>query len=188
MLIGLSGKRGAGKDTVAAALVSDYGFTRVAFADQLKVMLYVQNPLVMLDPSPYTSERTIDRLADLVDAVGWDGAKAHADVRQLLQRAGQWMFTVDKLFWVKAAFEAARDRHGSDVVITDVRFSHEAEWLRSAGGLLIRVERSHHVVADADASETDADSWDYDGRLWNDGPGLSDPRAMAAGLMEWIGS
>jgi dephospho-CoA kinase len=39
MLIGLSGKAGAGKDTVADYLVRCYKFQRMAFADPMKRFL-----------------------------------------------------------------------------------------------------------------------------------------------------
>jgi hypothetical protein len=38
-LIGLSGKAGAGKDTIADRLVANHGFVRVAFADKLKLII-----------------------------------------------------------------------------------------------------------------------------------------------------
>lgn len=179
MLIGLSGKRQSGKDTLAAALVDRHGFTRVAFADQLKAMLYVQNPLVLLD-----DDKSLYRLAQLVDLVGWDTAKANADVRQLLQRAGQWVFTVDKMFWVKAAL-ATVPEGAPGIIVTDVRFDHELAWLRSAAGLLVRVERSGHVITDTDPSETVADAWDYDFTVLNAGPGVSSPAALADELIRW---
>ena len=36
ILIGLSGKKGSGKDTVAEFLIKHHNFTRIAFADPIK--------------------------------------------------------------------------------------------------------------------------------------------------------
>lgn len=170
MLIGLSGKRGAGKDAVAAALVANHGFTRVAFADQLKTMLYAQNPYVLAGGS-------FVGLAGLVDHVGWDIAKSSPDVRSLLQRAGQWMFTVDKMFWVHAATSQLPTLER--VVITDLRFDHERDWLRDHNGWVVRVNRVNHAIADHDPSETVADAWFYDLTVHNTVPDTS-PDFLAA--------
>jgi len=45
MIIGLSGYAQSGKDTVANYL-SEYGFTRLAFADPIRKLLYQMNPIV----------------------------------------------------------------------------------------------------------------------------------------------
>lgn len=36
LVVGISGRKGSGKDTIGAHLVSKYDFKRVAFADSLK--------------------------------------------------------------------------------------------------------------------------------------------------------
>jgi dephospho-CoA kinase len=46
MIIGLSGYSRSGKDEVAKILVEDYGFTRIAFADKIRELLYEMNPIV----------------------------------------------------------------------------------------------------------------------------------------------
>lgn len=170
MLIGLSGKRQAGKDTVAAALVANHGFTRVAFADALKDMLLAQDPLVLASGS-------VCHLAGLVEHIGWDLAKQSPDVRQLLQRAGQWMFKHDKMFWVHAAISRlpSLDR----IVVTDLRFDHELAWLRDQNGWVVRIDRTNHTVADVDPSETIADAWAYDLTVHNTVPDTS-PDFLAA--------
>lgn len=179
MLIGLSGKRGAGKDSVASALVADYGFTRIAFADALKQMLRAINPTVRCAVG-HGGHIPLD---DLVAIQGWDLTKQDLEVRRLLQRAGQWMFNVDPLFWVKAAAQSMEPCR--DYVITDLRFDHELRWLRGQGGLVVRIHRTDHVVLDADRSETEADAWAYDVVL-NNTPGKTDPAYLANLLMEEV--
>ncbi len=43
-LIGISGRKRSGKDTLASRLISEHGFTRVAFADPLKATMPALGP------------------------------------------------------------------------------------------------------------------------------------------------
>ena len=46
MIIGLTGYAQSGKDSVADILVKNYGYTRIAFADPIRKLLYETNPAV----------------------------------------------------------------------------------------------------------------------------------------------
>ena len=132
-IVGLTGHARCGKDTAANTLVARM-WTRVAFADALRDVLIALNPVVW---EPDVSLREAMR-----DTRSWDALKKDPSVRQLLQRMGT---------------EAGRNIHGDDcwiriakrkvdaapgnVVITDVRFSNEAEAIRAWGGKVIRIER-----------------------------------------------
>ncbi|MFJ1932656.1 hypothetical protein ACIOGZ_08280 [Kitasatospora sp. NPDC088160] len=141
-LIGLAGLARSGKDSAASALV-EAGWTRRAFADPLKEMLYVLDPLVF---SP--SGRRI-RLSGLVDGLGWEGAKKLPEVRALLQRGGTeaGRGVLGHNVWVDQMFRDA-DAWTKPVVIPDVRFPNEAEEIRRRGGLVVLIGRPGQALID----------------------------------------
>jgi hypothetical protein len=154
-LIGLSGYAQSGKDSVATVLVRDYGYERIAFADPIKDLLYLINP-------------TIDRvsLQYIVDNYGWETAKQHIEVRQMLQDLGvgaRELFGSN--FWIDIAL--AKVKHEHKVVITDVRFKNEAQMITISGGELWRVERPHTGPANAHISELELDNHPVDRRIYN---------------------
>ncbi|MFC8921730.1 hypothetical protein [Cellulosimicrobium sp. NPDC057127] len=172
LIVGISGKKRHGKDTAAEALVRDLGFTRVAFGDALKEALYILDPILW---SWRWLVRTLlgkpMRLRELVDTVGWEAAKEIPEVRRLLQRMGTEVGRkiLGEDTWVRIAMETAA-AVGRPVVITDVRHLNEAEAIRGAAGVLLRVERPSLASSDAHSSETELDGYDgFDAVLVNDG-------------------
>ncbi len=121
MLIGLTGKAGAGKDSVADILCQDYGFKRTAFALHLKTML------ASIDwPEPTRQEK---EAIDPRFGVSW---------RQAAQRLGtEWARALDPDLWVKLTKQVISTP--GDWVITDVRFENEAKMVRE-NGVLIHVK------------------------------------------------
>lgn len=76
------------------------------------------------------------RVQDIVDEEGWDAAKTnHHEIRRLLQlmgtEVGRMLFGEN--VWVDIADDKIAKIPG-DVVITDVRFDNEAEYVRANGG------------------------------------------------------
>jgi hypothetical protein len=53
-------------------------------------------------------------------------------------------------------------------VITDTRFVNEAEAIKKAGGIVIRIDRPGFTPINAHPSETSLDDWDFDYKIAND--------------------
>lgn len=160
MIVGLSGYARSGKDSVAEILVNDYGFTRLAFADAIRDMLYDMDVIVACSPT--------GRIAGLVDLVGWDKAKETNEVRRLLQNLGVAARTrVNENIWVQAVLRKMKPE--SDYVITDVRFKNEADAIQAFEGHMWRVTRPFVFPVNDHISEIDLDDYnDFDFHLHND--------------------
>ena len=130
-LIGLVGKAGSGKDTLADEIAAD-GWEKVAFADSLKRMCidylglshddaYTQEGKMRMNPHRGMTNRTI------LQKVGTDA-----------MRNG-----FDKDVWVKILQIRIRRMldEGRKVVITDCRFDNEAQMVEDMGGLVVEVVR-----------------------------------------------
>jgi hypothetical protein len=155
--IALIGRMGSGKDTVAARLCEEHGYTRLAFADAVREMALAINPLIPFADRIESSGYNQVRLSVVVDVVGWDRAKRDLpEVRRLLQNCGVTVRSYDPEFWIKVLRTkwAAID---GPVVITDCRFRNEYHWVHALGADTVRVCRpgtfdSEHV------SETELDN------------------------------
>lgn len=142
-LVGLCGYARSGKDTAALAL-TEQGWFRLAFADQMRDSLYRLNP-------PVLARRTWSArgVRELVDQFGWDGIKASKNwgppVRELMQGYGQELRRIDPLVWVRPIVREIEDRAGGSsdrfVVVTDVRYANEAFALQNLGGQIVRITR-----------------------------------------------
>jgi len=127
--IALIGRARSGKDSVAGRLVSEHGYTRVAFADKLKEAVLALDPLIF---------GTV-HLAEMVELNGWEAAKSHPEVRRVLQHYGQAIREISPKFWINAAFPAMLGK--TRIVVSDVRYRNEADALRAAGFTLVRITR-----------------------------------------------
>lgn len=143
-IIGISGKAGAGKDTLAKYLLLNLGnFKIVHFADLLK--LGVQQLCGLDSWATNTQEGKMS-------TIPWLGIT----VRELLQKFGTAVREgVHPDFWVKALLNKNIEEN---IIIADVRFPNEAEAIKNAGGILIRVERKNAGAGDH-ISETALDNY-----------------------------
>ena len=144
MLVALAGKAQSGKDTGAKTLVEEFGFKRVAFADAIKRMAQDINPWV---------ESAGTDLCNFLEwwPGGWDEAKQNSDVRGFLQHLGVAVRNQDPEFWLRAAGITE-----GNIVVTDVRFLNEVDYIDRLGGDVIRVVRPGTAVG-THVSETDLD-------------------------------
>ena len=127
-LIGVSGKARAGKDTFAAACVAK-GYRRIAFADALKVVTaLVADEEANLYFDDFAKEQ-------FTHALGMTR-------RQALQNVGKSMRdALGPDVWVQRALREWNNNGNPPVVISDCRYPNEADAIRTAGGIVVRVSR-----------------------------------------------
>jgi hypothetical protein len=162
MIIGLTGYAQSGKDTVAQVLVEKYGYTRIAFADKIRELLYEMDP-------PVTDNNRVVGLQNYVEELGWDIAKQNPNVRSMLQNLGVGARKVfGENFWVQ---QALRQVHfEGNFVITDVRFPNEADAIRKYDGAQIwRIKRNGVNAVNQHVSETAMDGEKVDQIFMNSG-------------------
>ncbi len=138
VLIGLTGPMGGGKSTVASHLVREHGFMEYSFAAPLKDMIcsmlgITEVKLEELKRSelPILPERNGQQFPTMrraLQTIGTEWGRQHihpelwlalADLR--IAAMGEWLHT---------------DR----IVISDVRFENEAEFIRQKGGVIIHIQ------------------------------------------------
>lgn len=152
MIIGLVGFIGSGKGTVRDILVREHGYHGFAFADALKdaVATIFMWPRGLLEGDSNASRAFRER----VDP--WWSNKLGYEVtpRLILQKMGTEACRtgIADNIWI-AALE--KRIHGyQDVVISDVRFPNEINFIRSVGGSIIRVRRGQDPIWYNDAMST----------------------------------
>jgi hypothetical protein len=181
IIIGLTGYAGAGKDTVADALVTHAGFRKIAFADQLRLEVsggyqlgdqsYLlaqrstkETPLHALAFCRCHQEAFVDRMMDLQSAeqpdFDWETwAYAPRSPRQIMQWWGtEYRRAESANYWsTKTAVHiAANSDEDARWIITDCRFDNEAQCIRSLGGEIWQVQRPGHQTPEGGhASQTD---------------------------------
>lgn len=155
-LVGITGPAGSGKDTLAAALIDTFGYTRRALADPIKELLNHR--------FGWTAEKWDDREWKEAPSVATgrlldEGRRFYLDKYLSPRQLAQWLGT-----------EVGRDTFGPNVwidklirdwttadepltVVPDVRFDNEADAIRRNGGVIVRVKRLGVKPVSAHVSE-----------------------------------
>ncbi|WP_172385203.1 hypothetical protein [Streptomyces sp. MNP-20] len=169
--IALIGRARSGKDSVAARLVSQHAYTRVAFADPLRDMCLSVDPIIAYEPSGF-GQLPI-RLSDEVRRTGWERAKdQRKEVRRLMQRLGAGVREHDPAYWLSLALDkiGVADEWSLPVVVTDCRYPNEAEALKGRGFKFVRIIRPGLPRAGSEhESETAMDDYPVDVTIANVG-------------------
>ena len=155
-LIGFAGKARSGKDTAGAYLVDNYNFLRYSFAQPLK------------DATKIMFGLTDEQIKDKEKAAEPWGMSP----RDLYQRVGTDIArNIDVNVWVKGADMFVKKNPERSVVVTDVRFSNEAFWIRSQGGLVVFLHSDTRGIFEGSghSSENGLTGEDVDLIIENDG-------------------
>lgn len=176
--IGIAGKMGHGKSTVARYLAERFGCIEYALADAVRNSLFTLNPLV-----DATGRRVQDVIQEEAD---WQRIKADPvlgpEIRGLLQRFGTDVGrkTLGEPVWLLAAEQYLDARYqnwwhetkGPQVVISDIRFDNEARWVQLNRGVVINVVRKPLPPAqehEDHESENGIDPYLANYTIWNVG-------------------
>ena len=165
MLIGITGKIGSGKTTVANYLVNYWEFQEYTMAEPIKqigsifgfshTQLYgTQNQKLEIHPHWGISGR------EFLQKIGTDM------FRDMLPKVVPDM-KIDKSVWCDI-FSLKYNRR-IHTVVSDVRFLNEAETVKELGGVIIRIVRSSNQSVDSHISEIEQDDIIHDFTIYNNG-------------------
>lgn len=136
ILVGLTGPAGVGKDTVAGCF-RVAGYEHYAFAKPLKQALQI---LGMQEPETREAKE-----------INYPG-KTYS-YRTAAQSLGtEWGRSLSPDFWIELAKQKYAESDNPRWVVSDVRFEEEANWIRSAGGLIIHVIGRQTTVSGKNAT------------------------------------
>jgi hypothetical protein len=177
-LIGLMGPAQSGKDS-SAVYLKELGYERVGFADMVRESLYRLNPWILTERGPR-------RLQDIIDEIGWDEAKRlYPEVRELQQRMGTEVGRelYSPTFWIWLAERQMIHDELQKVVVTDVRFQEEIDWIHSHKGIVIGIRRPGVGPVNSHVSDSGISRLVPDWYIDNNGT-LDDLRTNVLGLAQ----
>jgi hypothetical protein len=121
MIIGLIGKKQAGKDTIADYICKEFGFVKIGFADALKDVILILYPQL-------TKEDITDPILKEKPLTFLQGKSP----RKLLQEIGTDVFRnhFDTDIWINIVRQKLSTlRPDQNVVISDIRFQNELDMI-----------------------------------------------------------
>lgn len=175
-LIGLCGYAGAGKDLVAA-LLKMVGYHRIGFADAVRKEIATQREI------PLMPQHILEDYIEASKVKNWLYAKPMSlQARRVLQWWGtEFRRSQDPDYWIKRvettildlwkgsnAFYCNAFKYANAIVISDVRFLNEANWIKGWDGIIWRIERPG-LKSDGHISESQSEFIKADYTISNDG-------------------
>lgn len=194
LVIGLMGRAGAGKDTVADIFCEQIDAARFAFADRLKaeaaaifrvdVRLFNRRDVKDLPIRQLALARCTDEA--FVAYAGRElGLLGPLKPRTIMQVYGDFRRGQDLDYFVRPAALArlqAMNANRQAMVVTDVRFANEAKWVAQRGGVLWKIERAGLPPVGSHESEWSIRDLQADAVIRNDGT-IDDLRRAVVDLL-----
>jgi hypothetical protein len=204
MIIGVSGYSGSGKDTVGQLIQQltaqeRYGYLENTWeikkwAGKLKTIASLLTGISEINFEDQEFKKTNlgpewNKQVLYDSDAKWivEGGEMHEEpmtVREFLQKLGTDGLRdgLHSNVWVNALMADYIEQYNIDTdrttwpnwIITDTRFPNEAEAIKKAGGIIIRVDRPGVKPTNNHPSETSLDNWEFDYKIMN----ISDIEAL----------
>ena len=170
MLLGLTGKKGCGKSSIARILRDNHGFKVLSFASPIKDMLEAMTIDREKLEDPQLKEQVLPEFGksprELMQLLGTEFARdlIHPNI---------WIYLMEK-----------RLGEYKNVVIDDVRFHNEAEMIVGYDGIVVEVLRGKHLLEDGHISEAGISKKMIDQSIMNTSCFVSDLEISVAKIVE----
>lgn len=158
MIIGLVGLKNSGKDEAGAYLMKEHGFERRAFADPGKKYMasVLDIPFSLIEQIKNDPEVRVE-VYDADDASGPDSNEISLSGMTFRQFMQNFIQNAKQIFgdkvWVDTVLPVDGFYVGRPIVITDCRFTIEADRIRQLDGYIVRIDR-YYATDDGHVSET----------------------------------
>jgi hypothetical protein len=143
LLIGVSGKKYSGKDTIGDYLVKHHGFVKLSFAEPLKKACQ--------DIFGFTDEQLYTNMKETIDPY-WNETPRrvmqHVGTELLRESLSKYCPSIGNDIWIRALdrrIHTLRDQGYTRFVVTDVRYSNESDYITNHSGKMIHVVRPSFV-------------------------------------------
>ena len=153
-VIGLMGKISAGKTTSADFLTAKYGYIEYSFATPLKDAC--RNLFLLTNDQLYGSKKELpdNRWFDctprkILQYVGTDLLRDNMD--KIMPGLGKNIFIHIAKLWYE---ETIKTNPNANIVISDVRFQNEVEFLHSIGGIVVKINRNQDEILSKSSSHS----------------------------------
>jgi len=163
MIIGLTASKRSGKDTLADYLVKEHGYIKMSFAEPLKEICRI-----LFD---FTDEQLHGDKKEEIDEY-WK-----VTPRKVLQFIGtdllrdqlsNIMPDIGNNIWLEIMKKKILKNPNQKIVIADLRFNNEIEFIKELGGIIIRINRTNNNN-DNHESEKLINTFNVDYELNNNG-------------------
>ena len=155
VLVGIMGIKGSGKTTCALHLVAQHKFVEKSFAECLKKAC--QNLFLLSDEQVFGTQLQKEMPDDrwfgctprkMLQFVGTELLRDNLD--KIMPGLGKNIFTHHFKLWYEQEIKLNPDLC---IVISDVRFQNEIEFIQSLGGTVIKIDRPELDLSDMHQSE-----------------------------------
>lgn len=162
ILIGIIGLKGAGKDTVADFLIRHHQFQKRSFADPVKetcqtLFMLEREQLHDTERKEETDPRWGVSPRQMMQTLGTDMVRSH----------------LGEDFWLRHMDIYTKQHQPQRLVVPDVRFANEADWIKRNHGVLVRVHDDRTHSEDPHPSETEQLSIKDDYCIFNPKSGIT---------------
>lgn len=149
-IIGLTGQKMVGKDTVADYLCNLYNYQKKSFAEPLKQACQIIFGLTEQQLYHQEHKETLDMF--------WNYTP-----RQLMQILGTDLLrnNFDQNIWTKLMEKYIQNNLNNYLVIPDIRFQNEADLIKKYNGIIIKITRTNIENSDQHSSEQQTVDYDY---------------------------
>jgi hypothetical protein len=171
MIIGISGKARSGKDTFAEMLATELNkgayppYVMMAFANELKLKCQEAFDLTWEQLWGNDKEVPDERYRKYYQTAALTGTgelpSGYWTAREIMQDFGAFYRSIDSEFWIKNLFKAAAEKDYTNVIVTDVRYINEADYIINNGGYVIRVERENKDTVHNEQHPSEVELDDY---------------------------